>query len=264
MGIFSTTSAFSEKDLSADFTQHFAPLLTAHSKGFGYWSWKPEVISQALRELNDGDFLLYADAGCHLNQLGAARLRTYGAWLANSSNDLLAFQYRPLGTAPRGFPVDAMPVITDREYTKMEVRHFFEKRFSRPPEVTSPAVAAGIVLIRKSAESTDFIEMWRELMWENPDLITDSLNPTVQDSAFIEPRHDQSIFSLLMKHYGGETVSAYETWIPKQKGKKTDWKPLRDYPILAKRDLRPSFASPLWRRRIRARLGNVIDSLRKR
>lgn len=264
MGVFSSVSAVSEKNLSADFARHFESLLTPNSKGFGYWSWKPEVIAQALREINDGDFLLYADAGCHLNKWGATRLRTYGAWLTQAPNDLLSFQYRPLSAPPRGFPDDVMSIITDREYTKMEVRHYFERRFGRPPEIDTPAVAAGIILIRKSPESTGLIELWRQLLWENPDLLTDSFNPTTQDSAFIEPRHDQSLFSLLLKHFGGETVSAYETWIPKQEGKKTNWRPLGHYPILAKRDLRPSFMSPTWRRSARARLGKVIDSLRKR
>lgn len=264
MRIFSTISAFSEKDLSAGFTRHFVPLFTPNSKGFGYWSWKPEVISRALRDINDGDFLLYADAGCHLNKRGAQRLRTYGAWLAKAPNDLLSFQYRPLSAPPRGFPEDVMSIITDREYAKMEVRHYFERRFGSSPEVDTPAVAAGIILIRKSPESTALIELWRQLLWENPDLLTDSFNATIQDSEFIEPRHDQSLFSFLLKHFGGETVSAYETWIPKKKGKRTNWRPLGHYPMLAKRDLRPSFMSPLWRRRARARLGDVIDSLRRK
>lgn len=261
MRVFSTISADSEKDLSSDFGQHFESLITPDSKGFGYWSWKPEVISLALSEINDGDFLLYADAGCHLNKWGAQRLQTYGAWLSNAPNDVLSFQYRPLSAPLPGFPDDAMSIITDREYTKMEVRHYFEKRFGTPPEIDTPAVAAGIILIRKSPESTGLIELWRQLLWENPHLLTDSFNPTIQDPAFIEPRHDQSLFSLLLKHFGGETVSAYETWIPKQKGKKTNWRPLGHYPILAKRDLQPSFMSPMWRRRARARIGNIIDSL---
>lgn len=262
MAVFSTISAVTEKDLSADFAQHFKSLLTPPSKGFGYWSWKPEVISHALSEIRDGDFLLYADAGCHLNKWGAQRLRTYGAWLANAPHDVLSFQYRPLSFPPRGYPHDVMSIITDRQYTKMEVRNYFKKRFDTRPEVDSPAVAAGIILIRKSPQSTGLIELWRQLLWDNPDLLTDSRDPTIQDPTFIEPRHDQSLFSLLLKHFGGETVSAYETWIPKENGKKTNWRPLGDYPILAKRDLKPSFMSPLWRRRARARLGGVIDSLR--
>ena len=262
MAVFSSISAVTERDLPDDFAKHFESLLTPQSKGFGYWSWKPETISHALRRINDGDFLLYADAGCHLNKQGAHRLQTYVAWLANAPHDVLSFQYRPLSSPPPGFPEHAMSIITDRQYTKMEVRNYFEKRFDTRPKVDSPAIAAGIILIRKSPQSTSLIELWRQLLWDSPDLLTDSRDSTIQDPLFIEPRHDQSLFSLLLKHFGGETVSAYETWIPKERGKKRNWRPLGDYPILAKRDLRPSFMSPVWRRRARARLGSVIDSLR--
>ena len=262
MAVFSNVSAVTEKDLPTDFAQHFKSLLTPNTKGFGYWSWKPEVISHALGEIEDGDFLLYADAGCHLNKGGTQRLRSYGEWLANGPHDVLSFQYRPMNSPPQGFPPDVMSVITDRQYTKMEVRDYFEERFDTRPEVDSPAVAAGIILIRKSPQSTGLIELWRQLAWDNPDLLSDSRDSTIQDPGFIEPRHDQSLFSLLLKHFGGETVSAYETWIPKEKGRKTNWRPLGDYPILAKRDLRPSLMSPLWRLSVRARLGGVIDSLR--
>ena len=38
-------------------------------RGFGYWSWKPEIIKQTLSDKwNDGDQLLYLDAGCNLNR----------------------------------------------------------------------------------------------------------------------------------------------------------------------------------------------------
>ena len=36
-------------------------------RGGGYWVWKPLIVREALCGLEDGDVLLYCDAGCTLH-----------------------------------------------------------------------------------------------------------------------------------------------------------------------------------------------------
>lgn len=64
---FDETTSFTEHDLLPEFTSRMGKYLTPSCKGFGYWSWKPWIISHALQKMKDGDRLLYLDAGCHIN-----------------------------------------------------------------------------------------------------------------------------------------------------------------------------------------------------
>lgn len=34
---------------------------------FGYWCWKPFIILETLKQINDNDILIYADIGCEFN-----------------------------------------------------------------------------------------------------------------------------------------------------------------------------------------------------
>lgn len=39
------------------------PWFDPHFQGAGYWVWKPFIILKELEHLQDGDYLLYTDAG---------------------------------------------------------------------------------------------------------------------------------------------------------------------------------------------------------
>jgi hypothetical protein len=38
-----------------------------NKRGYGYWIWKSQIIKQHMDLLNDGEILLYCDAGSQLN-----------------------------------------------------------------------------------------------------------------------------------------------------------------------------------------------------
>ena len=46
-------------------------------RSFGYWQWKPYLIRRVMDRMEEGDFLVYADAGCTLNPRGIPRLKEY-------------------------------------------------------------------------------------------------------------------------------------------------------------------------------------------
>ena len=46
-------------------------------RSFGYWQWKPYIIRCVMDRMEEGDFLVYADAGCTLNPRGIPRLKEY-------------------------------------------------------------------------------------------------------------------------------------------------------------------------------------------
>lgn len=77
LDFFDEITLFTEHDLSAEFTSRMGRYLTPSCRGFGYWSWKPWSIHHVLQEMEEGDRLLYLDAGCHINANGTDRFREY-------------------------------------------------------------------------------------------------------------------------------------------------------------------------------------------
>lgn len=91
LDFFDEITLFTEHDLSAEFTSRMGRYLTPSCRGFGYWSWKPWAIYHVLQEMEEGDRLLYLDAGCHINANGTDRFREYVNMLDRDSCGMLVF-----------------------------------------------------------------------------------------------------------------------------------------------------------------------------
>lgn len=91
LDFFDEITLFTEHDLSAEFTSRMGRYLTPSCRGFGYWSWKPWAIHHVLQEMEEGDRLLYLDAGCHINANGTERFREYVNMLDRDSRGMLVF-----------------------------------------------------------------------------------------------------------------------------------------------------------------------------
>lgn len=91
LDFFDEITLFTEHDLSAEFTSRMGRYLTPSCRGFGYWSWKPWSIHHVLQEMEEGDRLLYLDAGCHINANGTDRFREYVNMLDRDSCGMLVF-----------------------------------------------------------------------------------------------------------------------------------------------------------------------------
>ena len=46
------------------------------------------------------------------------------------------------------------------------------------------------------------IDIWYSALEDSPELFTDQMDELNQDSAFIDHRHDQSVFSIIRKKFG--------------------------------------------------------------
>jgi hypothetical protein len=222
--------------------------------------WKPEIILRTLERIPEGEVLLYMDAGCHLNPAGRARLSQYVEWAATSASGLLAFQYRPFASAPANYPVERAESLPDRHYTKREALEALEID-PQSPLLDDPSIAGGIIFVKKCSKSVATLSLWREAVDEHPSAFTDELERSVQDSSFRDTRHDQSIFSIRAKERGIETVSAYETWVPKTSGARPNWNSLRLYPIHARRDLKHSIFSTNGVSDLRRQVGRCFDKV---
>lgn len=150
-------------------------------RGAGYWIWKPYCILAALNQVNDGDFVMYADSASHFIQPAD-----------------------PLFVLPALIGQDVIPFSLDlpeAHWTKRDAfvlmdcdRQGFEQR---------PQRLASFILARKSAQSVAFFQEYLSYC-SDPRILTDIQNTCgLPDYAgFRDHRHDQSVFSLLSKKLG--------------------------------------------------------------
>ena len=230
MEVYDAVFATTEDDLDFRYRDRFADRLTSDVRGFGYWSWKPQIILQTLRQLEDGDILHYADVGCHLNPKGVPRLMEYFDLAAQAEAGVLAFQ--------AGLPSPVVPTPDPRytwreiDWNKGDLIDFLEAPVASDPEAGQ--IVATTFFIRKCANSLRLLNLWSQLFEYEWSLLDDTPSTRPNFDNFQEHRHDQAAFSLLCKANGAEVVSNLEIEIyfrPEEQ-----WDMLDAYPIHAKRD----------------------------
>jgi len=226
---------YDESNLSHEFIAKFSHILKPGIKGFGYWSWKPQVIKQVLDEMNEGDILHYMDIGCHLNLNGLKRLSEYIDILKNSKG-VLGFDFSyPIDN--NYFKHDGRELFDwpEKDWTKIDlIKHF---KAERDDILNTPQICATTIFFLKNSFSQKFVNDWVNTFKENLNLIDDSLSKNKEKDSFIMHRHDQSIFSILGKLKKISVISSYEIYYPNKNNIiKADWKALNNTPIHAKRD----------------------------
>ncbi len=178
------TIAYTPSDLDKDFVLKNAEILNC-KRGAGYWLWKPYVISKTLNEINDGDYLFYADAG--------------SVYVRNISSliDLMELRGDSIVVFDQAY--------IEKDWTKRDtfiLLNCDNKNYSD----TSQRMATFFVA-KKTERTMQFVEEWLHLC-EDARVLTDKINTLGKEnySGFIDHRHDQSVLSLLSKR---NNISAY-------------------------------------------------------
>lgn len=237
LNFFNSILLGTENDLNIDFRIKYIEKLIPGSRGYGYWSWKPQILMQVLNKIDFGDSILYIDAGCHLNKLGSWRLQEYFSMLEKSNLGILAFQAKTPNIDISPLQYDGRPLFNQPNYQwiKGDLFDYFGVR-QDPNYTNAQAIGAGIILIKKNELSLKIISEWLSVINYDFSLLDDTLSKTVNLPGFIEHRHDQSIFTLLCLKYKVPTLSAYEYWYPLTDRMEPDWQSLKYFPIHAKRE----------------------------
>jgi hypothetical protein len=87
-GWFTSVEGLGPNDLPLKFRELYKDILSL-SRGGGYYIWKIAVIEMAIDSMNEGDILVYADAGCRINKKGATQFQKYLQALQESSFDMI-------------------------------------------------------------------------------------------------------------------------------------------------------------------------------
>lgn len=190
LDFFDEITLFTEHDLSAEFTSRMGRYLTPSCRGFGYWSWKPWAIHHVLQEMEEGDRLLYLDAGCHINANGTERFREYVNMLDRDSRGMLVFT--------NGQP--------EYKWTKGDIfRHFGVSQ--EDGHIThTQQIAGGHVFLKKNPLTESLIRDWLHVFYDHLHLADNTPSASPNLPGFVENRYDQSIFSILCKLRGITTL----------------------------------------------------------
>ena len=182
MDVFDEITGFTECDLQNDklFWEKHNEFIENNKRGYGYWIWKSYLIKKKISELNENDILIFCDAGCEININGKQRLLEY--------IDMLNYNKENYGIIT--FQLE----YKEYQFTKKSV--FDTLQFNDTNVFQN---ISGIIIIKKNNHSINIINEWYKYC-ENYNLINDIIQ--VEDSNFIENRHDQSILSVLSNKYG--------------------------------------------------------------
>lgn len=220
--LFSTVRILSRSNLSPEFVTKHRSRLSILNRGYGFWIWKPRVILDSLLEVADRDIVVYVDVGCHLNKHGNKKMTEYLEKVSLSSSGILSSEY----------------CEEEAKWTKGDVLDYFNVRLNAEV-VNSRQRQSGVIFLRNEERTRKFVSDWLEIMEAFPNFIDDSPSSSANFPSFVQHRHDQSIFSIMSKLYGGEVFPGWdiEPWL----GRNPPESEL-SFPVLAKRD----FRDPLW------------------
>ena len=172
-------------------------------RGGGYWIWRPIIILDSLKNMKDGDFLIYLDAGCKLNSKGKERFYEYISLLENSNYGIMSFQMsgnNGIGSLQK-----------EKCWTNKEIFKYFNIDINSEYSISGQYLG-GILVMKKNEHLLRLIDNMIQILNDDPLLFTDYYNKD-QDINFIENRHDQSIFSLLRKIHGSVIIDSDESFV---------------------------------------------------
>lgn len=169
-------------DLSSEFKEFNKETLNAE-RGCGFWIWKSYIIYKKMLQLNEGDILIYSDAGIefvnHVSHI-----------IDKMDEDIFFFT--------NGFP--------HVEWCKSDVISGIlgwaeNGNIKTDDMVRFKQVQASVIFFRVNKETKDFVKEWL-LYCQMPGFIDDSPSKLANYPTFAEHRHDQSVLTCLQIKYG--------------------------------------------------------------
>ena len=179
-----------------------SPLMT-YKCGGGYWAWKPAIIWETLQKQDDGDIVVYTDAGCSLKK--NAQWEAYWDMLSTNYNTIV-FQFK-----------DEMPEWKQWGQTSTKIRHWTKRSaFRYFEEILGDygdynKIMGGIIICKGKKNS--FIRHWLDITLSHPELIIDPSAEEKKDQipSFAYHKHDQSVITPLAHLYAQEVLILPET-----------------------------------------------------
>jgi hypothetical protein len=204
-GEFASINGYGPNDLSDKFREKYKEILN-QSRGGGYWIWRPVILHEALKFINENDILVYLDAGCKLNKEGKPRFHEYIRLLNENENRYGVMSFQMSGnTGPGGLEIE-------KKWTIKEIFDNFNVDINSDI-ANSGQYLGGILVMKKNEHLKKYMNMYVSTVLTKPLLCTDVYNSQNQISEFRENRHEQSITSVLRKIMGSVVIDGDESWM---------------------------------------------------
>lgn len=219
-GFFAKSELILSRDLKDKYPAFFESkfdFIKKYPKGYGLWIWKPFLVREQLVSLNEGEGLLYLDAGCQFNFTTKSAVDRFEKILEQAeTNSGLFFQ---------------LPSTLENKYLYSEKYWSKKALFDLIPgankHMNSGQIQGGLLFLINNAKTRALLDDW--IYWcerNESELLLD----TQQSNDLIEHRNDQSILSLLLKVNSFSVVPDETYWAP-------NWKiDGKNYPIWALRN----------------------------
>ena len=178
--------------------------LMAYKRGGGYWAWKPAIIWETLQHYEEGDIVVYADAGCSINKSGQWDM--YWNNLSGTYNTIV-FQFN-----------DEMPEWKQWGQTSTKIRYWTKRSAFRYFEQllgedygNYNKIMGGFIICK--GKHNPFIKHWLDITLSHPELVMDLSGEEVKDQipSFAYHKHDQSVITPLAHLYVSEVLILTET-----------------------------------------------------
>ncbi len=185
LDLFDKIILYTDTHLKNDqlFWDKHGKFISNNKRGYGYWIWKPYIIGKTMAAMEHGDILTYIDAGCEID--------------INKKNILNNhFEH-----ANRDYIVGSLTDHCEKNYNKMDLvlrmdmrEHYKYHNWSYRQR------QSGLLMFLVNDDTKKIVREWYEIACDYHMLDdTPSVNENIH--SFNEHRHDQSIFSLLVKKY---------------------------------------------------------------
>lgn len=206
-GVFDEIKAYGPEHLSAELK---ASDVFKIPRGGGLWSWKPDVVLTTMNTSSDGDIIVYCDAGCSLYD--STEWQRY--WKKLSSCDIIA---------------QRLLQPTER-WSKKELISYFKANGNQWTKDFQ--YMATVLFFKNTSFSRSLVNEWREIMIHHPECVTDVSTDQLhlQHPAFIDSRHDQSVYSALIYNCLSDPLSSHLIF--------TQWEHVEFLDILTKQAIR--------------------------
>jgi len=180
--IFDNIKAYTDTDLKMDdeFWKKHGNFIEKNRRGYGYWVWKSYIIKKTMEKMEDGDILLYLDCGCEIHSRNNENMKKYFE---------LVQKYPIIGTTTG---------CKESDFNKMDLPLCLDMVNNK--YLNNYQHQSGAILCYVFDKTRKLMNEWYELSC-NYHFIDDSPSISGNSPSFVEHRHDQSIFSLLIKKY---------------------------------------------------------------
>ena len=172
--------------------------LMAYQCGGGYWAWKPAILWETLQKYNEGDIVVYADAGCSLKK--SEKWEEYWNLLSNTHNTIV-FQFKDEMPEWKQWGQTSTKI---RYWTKLSAFRYFEEMLGDYGDYNK--IMGGIIFCK--GKNNSLIKHWLDITLSHPELIMDPSGEERKEQlpSFAFHKHDQSIITPLAHLYAPEVL----------------------------------------------------------